>query len=206
MMGDTVIAKDRTAITTDRAEIKSGAEVLPPKPKTAKEKAAELAQLTEEDKRKTRCCFTGHRPQKLCRPVDDIKVDLENAILTAINDGYTTFITGMAYGTDIWAGNIVVRLKDRFPDLKLIAAVPFPEFSEKWDDEWKDRYNRLIERADLVKIIAPEYNDAAYQARNQWMVDHSSKVIAVYDGSAGGTRNTIQYARKSHVFVNYLKG
>ena len=37
-----------------------------------------------ENKRATRCCFTGHRPQKLTRPIDDIKVDLENEILAAI--------------------------------------------------------------------------------------------------------------------------
>ena len=112
-------------------EIKSGAEVLPPKPKTAREIAEAQANLTEADRRKRRCCFIGHRPQKLTRPVDDIKVDLENEILGTIKDGYTTFITGMAYGTDIWAGNIVVRLKDRFPELKLIAAVPFPGFADK---------------------------------------------------------------------------
>ena len=187
-------------------KILSGAEVLPPRPKTAREKAAELAKLTEEDKRKKRCCFTGHRPQKLSRPVDDIKVDLENEILQAIKDGYTTFITGMAYGTDIWAGNIVVRLKDRFPDLKLIAAIPFPEFSENWDEEWREKYEKLLCAADHVKTISDSYSEAAYQARNQWMVDHSSKVIAVYDGCTGGTRNTIQYARKNGVFVRYLAG
>lgn len=186
--------------------IKSGAEVLPPRPKTAKEKADALAKLTEEEKRKTRCCFTGHRPQKLKRPIDDIKVDLENEILHAISDGYTTFITGMAYGTDIWAGNIVVRLKDRFPDLKLIAAIPFPGFSEGWDDEWKAKYERLLSAADLVKTIAAEYSEDAYQLRNQWMVDHCSKVIAVYDWKAGGTRNTILYAKKHGVFVQYLRG
>ena len=158
------------------------------------------------DRRKHRCCFTGHRPQKLRRPIDDIKVDLENEILAAIADGYTTFITGMAYGTDIWAGNIVVRLKDRFPELKLIAAVPYPEFSEGWSKEWQEKYERLLGRADLVKTLMPEYSDEAYQMRNQWMVDHSSKVIAVYDGSAGGTRNTIRYARKQGVSVRYLKG
>ena len=112
----------------------------------------------------------------------------------------------MAYGTDIWAGNIVVRLKDRFPDLKLIAAVPFPGFSDGWDDEWKAKYGKLLSAADLVQTIAAEYSEEAYQLRNQWMVDHSSKVIAVYDWKPGGTRNTINYARKNGVFVRYLKG
>ena len=45
-----------------------------------------------------RCCFTGHRPQKLRRSEKEIKADLESAIQQAITDGYTTFITGMAYG------------------------------------------------------------------------------------------------------------
>ncbi len=184
----------------------TGAAVLPPRPKTAREKAAALVALSEEDKRKTRCCFTGHRPQKLRRPIDDIKVDLENEILNAIKDGYTTFITGMAYGTDIWAGNIVVRLKDRFPDLKLIAAVPFPGFADEWDEEWKSKYDRLLAAADLVKTLSMEYSEAAYQLRNEWMVDRSSRVIAVYDGKAGGTKNTILYARKNKVFVRYLRG
>lgn len=193
-------------MSNEDTHIKSGAEVLPPKPKTAKEKADALAKMSEEEKRKSRCCFTGHRPQKLRRPIDDIKVDLENEILKAVADGYSTFITGMACGTDIWAGNIVVRLKDRFPDLKLIAAVPFPDFADGWDDEWKAKYDKLLAAADLVKTICPAYSDAAYQVRNEWMVDHSSKVIAVYDGTAGGTRNTINYARKNGVFVRYLKG
>ena len=34
-----------------------------------------------DDLRKTRCCFTGHRPQFLKRQEDDIKVDLENSTI-----------------------------------------------------------------------------------------------------------------------------
>ena len=187
-------------------EIKSGAEVLPPKPKTAREIAEAQANLTEADKRKRRCCFTGHRPQKLTRPVDDIKVDLENEILRTIKDGYTTFITGMAYGTDIWAGNIVVRMKDRFPELKLIAAVPFPGFADKWTGEWQQKYETLLKAADFIKIVCADYCKEAFQIRNQWMVNHSSRVIAVYDGKSGVTRNMIQYAWKNHVPVRYLNG
>ena len=72
--------------------------------------------------------------------------------------------------------------------------------------EWQEKYEGLISAADLVKVINPEFSEDAYQARNQWMVDHSSRVIAVYDGKAGGTRNTINYARKNKVQVRYLAG
>lgn len=156
--------------------------------------------------RAKRCCFTGHRPQFITRPIDDVKVDLENAIMVAIKDGYRIFITGMSCGVDIWAGSIVGRLKLRFPEIKLIAAVPFKGCEESWPPEWQEQFHRLLKKTDYVKVICPEYREDAYQLRNQWMVDHSSRVIAVYNGHASGTRNTIIYARKNKIFVKYLAG
>ena len=150
---------------------------------------------TEEELRQHRCCFTGHRPQKLLRPEREIKAELELAIKEAIADGYTTFITGMAYGVDIWAGQIVVRMRRDNPDLHLIAAVPFQGFEDRWSADWKRAYQDLLDQADLVKYICPGYNAGAYQRRNEWMVDHSSRVIAVFNGEPSGTRNTMEYAK-----------
>lgn len=148
-----------------------------------------------------RCCFTGHRPQKLRRSETEIKADLESAIQQAITDGYTTFITGMAYGVDIWAGQIVVRLRKSNPALHLIAAVPFRGFEDRWSADWKRAYQELLEQVDLVKYICPGYNAGAYQRRNEWMVDHASRVIAVFNGEPSGTKNTIIYAQSISVPV-----
>lgn len=154
----------------------------------------------------TRCCFTGHRPDGLRRPVDDIKVDLENEIVRSIESGYHTFITGMAPGIDLWAGCIVLRLKDRFPDLKLIAAVPYPEFREyAVACDFADKYDRLIAGADLVQTFASRPSDGVYQTRNTWMVDHSNKVIAVWNWKPSGTGNTVRYAKKQGVEVKYIR-
>lgn len=149
--------------------------------------------MTESEMRMHRCCFTGHRPQKLRRTEKEIKADLESAIQQAITDGYTTFITGMAYGVDIWAGQIVVRLRKHNPALHLIAAVPFRGFEDRWSADWKKAYAELLEQADLVKYICPHYSGGAYQRRNEWMVDHSSRIIAVFNGEPSGTKNTIDY-------------
>lgn len=151
-----------------------------------------------------RCCFTGHRPQKLRRSEQEIKIDLEKAILQAIADEYTTFITGMAYGVDIWAGQIVVRLRQSNPNLRLIAAVPFQGFEDRWSAEWKRAYAELLEQADLVKYICPRYNAGAYQRRNEWMVDHSSRVIAVFNGKPSGTKNTIDYGMRSRTNIQII--
>ena len=160
----------------------------------------------KDDLRGKRCCFTGHRPQWLKRSEEDIKVDLENSILKAISEGRTTFISGMEYGVDIWAAEIVIRMKAGNPNLHLIAAIPFPGFDEDWDSEWRKRYRYLLSQAEYTKILEPECSEEAYQKRNEWMVSHSSKVIAVYNGEPGGTRNTIRYARLSKVPVTIFPG
>lgn len=161
--------------------------------------------MIEQEKRKRRCCFTGHRPQKLSRPERAIKQDLEKSIVRAIEAGYTTFITGMAYGVDIWAGEIVVWLRKCNPELHLIAAVPYKGFGCRWSTDWKTAYGKLLERADLVQYVCSSYNAGAYQRRNEWMVDHSTHVIAVFNGEKSGTKNTIDYARKCGVHVEIIK-
>lgn len=67
--------------------------------------------MSNDNLRKHRCCFTGHRPEKLSLSENEVKPLLEKAIDNAIADGYVTFITGMAKGTDIWAAEIVLEKK-----------------------------------------------------------------------------------------------
>lgn len=68
--------------------------------------------MTEQEKRQHRCCFTGHRPEKLNMPETEVIAWLESEIRKAIDDGFVTFISGMARGVDIWAAEIVLRLRD----------------------------------------------------------------------------------------------
>ena len=111
----------------------------------------------EQEMRKHRCCFTGHRPEKLSQNDDEVRQWLTERIASAVSDGFVTFITGMAMGVDIWAGEIVLRLREEDSSLHLIAAVPWPGFSARWNAEWKERYDRLLvtsqERKELYLLL-----------------------------------------------------
>ena len=126
------------------------------------------------DKRQHRCCFTGHRPNKLDYSENEIKPLLETAIDNAISDGYVTFITGMAEGVDIWAAEIVLEKKKENKDLHLICAVPHPGFEKRRSQYETGRYKNIIKNADYVTTISDNYYRACYQKRNIWMVDRSS--------------------------------
>ncbi len=157
--------------------------------------------MTEDKMRLHRCCFTGHRPEKLAHTEDEVCESLEKEIRQAYADGYNVFISGMARGVDIWAAEIVLDLRKKYKDIKLICASPFDGFEKSWAADWQKRYNHIMKKADLVRFICPNYSRACFQIRNEWMVNHSALVIAVFNGEKGGTRNTIEYAKKHSVEV-----
>ena len=111
----------------------------------------------ENEKRLHRCCFTGHRPEKLSLSENEVKHLLEKAIDNVIADGYVTFITGMAKGTDIWAAEIVLEKKKRNDALRLICAIPHPDFEKRRGFFEERRYNRILKNADYVTIISDHY-------------------------------------------------
>ena len=157
--------------------------------------------MTEQEKRLHRCCFSGHRPEKLEEPEADIKQWLSAQIDSAIAAGYTTFISGCAMGVDIWAAQIVLQKKQQNPSLRLIAATPWPGFSNKWSIDWQVQYSDLLKNADLIVPVSNHYHKSVFQLRNEWMVDHSNRVIAYFNGAPGGTKNTIDYAASKGIEV-----
>ena len=62
--------------------------------------------MGEQELRLHRCCFTGHRPEKISAPEATIKEALRGEVKKAITDGFVTFISGMARGVDV-AGELV---------------------------------------------------------------------------------------------------
>ena len=157
--------------------------------------------VTEQEKRMYRCCFTGHRPEKLSVDEKTAQRLLENEIRKSISEGYRTFISGVARGIDIWAAEIVLKLKTEGADIHLICASPFEGFENSWTPQWKEKYRAILKAADVVKYISRSYSRSCFQVRNEWMVDHSNRVIAFYNGEPGGTLNTIKYAQRKGVEV-----
>ncbi len=145
--------------------------------------------------------FTGHRPERLELPENQVIRWLTEQIRQAADEGCTDFITGMQRGVDIWAAEAVLKLRDEGASVRLIAACPFPEMESRWERVWQERYSRIISAADMVYIIGSKPGRQAFFERNRWMVDHASRLIAVYTGAPGGTKETISYAREKGLKV-----
>ena len=134
---------------------------------------------------------------KLHQPESVVIAALEEKIREAIDDGFVTFISGMAWGVDIWAAEIVLRLKANGHPIHLIAAVPYEGFERGWDDDWKRRYHAVLSAADFVKYICDHYHRGCFQIRNNfWLVVSSdSTPVDAKSISAVSTADSIIAAR-----------
>lgn len=147
-------------------------------------------------------CFTGHRPGKIFSydPSDNKEMlfKLRDLIVKYIEEHQVdTFITGMALGIDQWAARIVLKLKEKYPHIKLVAAVPCANHCGKWPESSQRDWKAIIDKCDTVHYVSEEpYTSWCMQKRNEWMVDNSKFVIGAWDGTKGGTGNCINYAKK----------
>ena len=156
-----------------------------------------------------KCCFTGYRPSKLPfdiniknKAYNDFENFITEGILKLVNENCFVFYTGMAMGFDMLCAENVLMLKKIYKkSLKLICAIPFEGQGEAFSDYWKKRYYNILNECDEAVVLADKYYKGCYHKRNKFMVDNSDYVMTWFDGKAGGTKNTLDYAFKQNRFV-----
>jgi len=143
--------------------------------------------------------FTGHRPPRLggwsdCPTHQLVKEWLTKIITQKHQEGAKTFCSGGALGTDQWAAEIVLNLKDA----ELHFAIPCDNYDSKWPDESKKHFSELTKRAKETIIVSPgPYESWKNFYRDAFMVEHSKGIIGVWDGiKKGGTWETLKKANQ----------
>ena len=154
--------------------------------------------------RKNCCAFTGHRPHKFPWRYDETDercMKLKDAIMEQIKYliklGVTDFLSGMAEGTDQWAAQAVLALREHNPSLKLHCILPCKGQADKWSPAAREQYFSILEQADSIVYVSRSYHKGCMLKRNRFMAEHASFLLAVYNGeSRGGTAATVRYAGK----------
>lgn len=153
-------------------------------------------------KRETTCCFTGHR--KLFQSEENLQKELENSIISLINAGFVTFESGGALGFDTLAAQTVLKLKKLFPHIRLSLVLPCRDQARFWSKSQQETLQDLIENADETVYTADYYHKGCMYRRNRFLVDSASCVLAYLETEKGGTKYTVDYAKKSGVDVLFL--
>ncbi|MGN1089033.1 MAG: SLOG family protein, partial [Huintestinicola sp.] len=88
------------------------------------------------------CCFTGHR--KITE--QDLLIEqLTSVLISLINNGCTNFYAGGAVGFDILCEQIVLKLRRKYPEIKLNLVLPCNEEEQTsgWIIDNKAAYHQI---------------------------------------------------------------
>lgn len=144
-----------------------------------------------------KAAVTGHRPNKLGHEynfIGPVTEHIKAQLFKWLDDNKPDkIISGMALGVDqIWA---VCGIRRNIP---VIAAIPCAKQEAMWRSESVRVYNAILDN-DLVTsycVSKEPYTPACMQDRNIWMVDNCDILVAVWNGTPGGTANCIEYAKE----------
>ena len=151
------------------------------------------------------CFFSGHRIiSASLRPA--IEHRIESACETLIhNHGVTDFITGGALGFDTLAALAVLRIRERYEDIRLQLFLPCTDQAKRWNNHDKSVWKQILESADEYKYITDgSYLPGCMQLRNRAMADAAAHGIVYCTKKRGGTFYTLTYALDKGKHIIYL--
>lgn len=91
----------------------------------------------------------------------------------------------------------IIRLKEKYPELLLECAIPCNNHPSQWNEKDKKLYHHILKLSNKVTYVSSEeYKPYLMQKRNEYMVDKCDILLAIWDGSFGGTKNCVEYAKK----------
>lgn len=167
--------------------------------------------------RQTACAVTGHRPSRfkfkysedysLCKKIKRAMFEQFKRLYD--EQGVRRYYVGGALGVDMWAGELILRLREQpgYGDIELVVVLPFEGHDAKWDERSKRRMDFLLRMCSDCVIVGKEDCRESYIKRNCYMVDHADYLVAVYDNKRNlrsGTMQCVRYAEKHRKIVAFI--
>lgn len=148
-------------------------------------------------------CFTGHRelPDPLSPEYRELVKNADMALNEAYEAGARVFYTGGAAGFDQIAGELVLRLKKKDPEVRLVILLPYGGYAGKCDAEERLRRKALFEEADEVVPLFTRYFRSCFLQRDKALVENADKCIAYLRKTPSGTAWTVSFARQKGIPV-----
>ena len=133
--------------------------------------------------------ITGYKPHELGIFNDNhvgigiIKRAIENHLRTLLDDGLEWVVISGQQGVETWAGQVVLELKNEFPELKYSLITPFLEQEKNWNEHKQATYSHILQNADFVTIVTKRPYEAPWQfiEKDKFIIENTDAALLIYD-------------------------
>lgn len=112
-----------------------------------------------------------------------LKKFLKNRLLTFIENGVEWFIIGGELGVELWAGEIILELKEKYSEINLGVIFPYTSFGENWNEMNRGLLERVTHQADYVNYTSnKDYESPKQLKTNQvFNIRNTDGAFLIYD-------------------------
>lgn len=139
-----------------------------------------------------RTLIAGYRPYELGifkssqKEVTVLKLLLRHKALEYIESGTEWFIIQGYSGIELYAGEMILELKNEGYEVGLAVLMPFYEFNSKYKEEDAAMLQKIISGCDFHDYIfkKPYENPAMFKQINRFLVTNTDQGLIIYDDAA----------------------
>lgn len=116
-----------------------------------------------------------------------LKEFLKDRLKAYIEDGLEWVIITGQLGIELWAGEIVLELREEYPEINLAVILPYTAFGENWNEINKGLFERVIHQADYVNYTSNKNYESPKQlnANQVFTIRNTDGAFLVYDTMMG---------------------
>jgi len=152
------------------------------------------------------CTVASHRPTRFKFKYKEntsgykrLKKRLHDQFVLLYEKGVRRFYVGGALGVDMWAAEILLRMKEQpgLEEVDLTVILPYKGHDANWDERSKARMQFIRDHTKV--IVARDIHE---------MVDQADYLIAVYDNErslCSRTMQTVKYAEQKGVPIIFIQ-
>lgn len=135
-----------------------------------------------------------------------IKKVIKKKLIDLIEDGLEWVLISGQLGVELWAAEVVIDLKNQYPQLKLAVITPFLNQQNNWNEANKTLYEEITMSADYLDSISRKDYESPVQLKqkNEFLVNKSDGILVIYDEEKPGSPNYyLTNARKRQENTSY---
>lgn len=133
-----------------------------------------------------------------------IKKALENHLRVLIDEGLEWVIISGQLGVETWAAEVMLDLKEEYPELKYAVLTPFLDQEKRWNEAKQEKYQMILEMADFHRSLTNRPYEAPWQfiEKNKFFLRNSDGMLIVYDEEMDGSPKFTKKEAESYAEKN----
>lgn len=112
-----------------------------------------------------------------------IKQCLKNHLLSKMEEGLEWVITSGQLGTELWASEVAIQLREEGYALKVGLLLPFTDYGEKWKEPNKQVLDKIKTEADFTEYSSKQtyFSPRQFQANQEFIIRNTDCCLLMYD-------------------------